>query len=215
MLEGWQSATGPDRLVPAVADAIATPKASTEAKLAGLRFISSVVEGGQAGKCLDAVVRAAAVGLQDKAVDPRDAGAGVIQQVLAVGARLSVQGCRLASTCHLQGRSNRQFWHMVGWLGRAASAMHLRRGMRDDDVLAACAWLSLHLGYPASLSVQDCAAVFCLCRALGCHAAVWNLLQHVDRSGGARHAPTHAWLGYLLLHAYSYSSTSLCPNKMC
>ena len=116
MLEAWQSTTGPDRLVPAVADAIATPKASTEAKLAALRLISSVVEGGQAGKCLDAVVRAAAVGLQDKAVDPREAGAGVIQQVLAVGARLSGRGCRLASTCQQQVRRHGHSWHMVGWL---------------------------------------------------------------------------------------------------
>ena len=177
MLEAWQSATGPDRLVPAVADAIATPKASTEAKLAGLRFISSVVEGGQAGKCLDAVVRAAAVGLQDKAVDPREAGAGVIQQVLAVGARLSAQGSRLASTCHQQGRSHAHCLHMVRWLCQAASAGHLR-GIVSLPNVPGCLYTSMSC-QPVRAGLSRCCALFVQdtwlpLLAVWCHRSMWT-----------------------------------------
>ena len=212
MLEAWQSATGPDRLVPAVADAIATPKASTEAKLAGLRFISSVVDGGQAGKCLDAVVRAAAVGLQDKAVDPREAGAGVIQQVLAVGARLCAQGSRLASTCHPQGRSHGYCWHMVRWLCQAASAMHLRGMIVSLPNVPGCLYISMSC-QPVRAGLSRCCALFVQdtwlpLLAAWCRCSMWTEFEMLRK--------TKSYLGILGLHAYNHSSTpALCSTNIC
>ena len=86
MLDGWVAAVPVEKVVPAVADAIAAPKASSDGKLTGLKWIATVLEDGRASKGLAAALRAAGTGMNDKASDVREAGTTVMSSLLEVRA---------------------------------------------------------------------------------------------------------------------------------
>lgn len=82
MLDAWISAVPLEKVLPAVADAIAAPKASSEGKLTGLKWLSTVLDNGRASKGLAHALRAATLGINDKASDVREAGTAVMNLVL-------------------------------------------------------------------------------------------------------------------------------------
>ena len=82
MLDAWISAVPLEKVLPAVADAIAAPKASSEGKLTGLKWLSTVLDNGRASKGLAHALRAATLGMNDKASDVREAGTAVMNLVL-------------------------------------------------------------------------------------------------------------------------------------
>ncbi|KAL3133794.1 hypothetical protein ABBQ32_008271 [Trebouxia sp. C0010 RCD-2024] len=82
MLDAWISAVPLEKVLPAVADAVAAPKASSEGKLAGLKWLAAVLDGGRASKGLAHALRAATLGMNDKASDVREAGTAVMNLVL-------------------------------------------------------------------------------------------------------------------------------------
>lgn len=82
MLDAWISAVPLEKVLPAVADAIAAPKASSEGKLTGLKWLSTVLDNGHASKGLAHALRAATLGMNDKASDVREAGTAVMNLVL-------------------------------------------------------------------------------------------------------------------------------------
>lgn len=82
MLDAWVSAVPLEKVLPAVADAIAAPKASSEGKLTGLKWLSTVLDNGRASKGLAQALRAATLGMNDKASDVREAGTAVMNLVL-------------------------------------------------------------------------------------------------------------------------------------
>ena len=82
MLDAWVTVVPVERVLPAVADAIAAPKASSEGKLTGLKWLASVLDNGRANKGLAAVLRAATLGMNDKASDVREAGTTVMTLML-------------------------------------------------------------------------------------------------------------------------------------
>lgn len=82
MLDAWISAVPLEKVLPAVADAVAAPKASSEGKLTGLKWLSTVLDDGRASKGLAHALRAATLGMNDKASDVREAGVAVMNLVL-------------------------------------------------------------------------------------------------------------------------------------
>ena len=84
MLDGWVAAVPMEKVLPSVADAIAAPKASSDGKLTGLKWMASILENGRASKGLSAVLRAAATGINDKAADVREAGSTLMSLMLEV-----------------------------------------------------------------------------------------------------------------------------------
>ena len=82
MLDAWVSVVPLEKVLPAVADAIAAPKASSEGKLTGLKWLSNVLDNGRASKGLAHALRAATLGMNDKASDVREAGTAVMNLVL-------------------------------------------------------------------------------------------------------------------------------------
>ena len=84
MLDGWVAAVPIEKVLPSVADAIAAPKASSDGKLTGLKWMASILENGRASKGLSAVLRAAATGINDKAADVREAGSTLMSLMLEV-----------------------------------------------------------------------------------------------------------------------------------
>ena len=82
MLDAWVTVVPVERVLPAVADAIAAPKASSEGKLTGLKWLATVLDNGRANKGLAAVLRAATLGMNDKASDVREAGTTVMTLML-------------------------------------------------------------------------------------------------------------------------------------
>ena len=84
MLDGWVTAVPIEKVLPAVADAIAATKASSDGKLTGLKWMATVLADGRASKGLSAVLRAAATGMNDKAADVREAGSTLMLLMLEV-----------------------------------------------------------------------------------------------------------------------------------
>ena len=82
MLDAWITAVPLEKVMPAVTDAIAAPKASSEGKLTGLKWVLTVLEDGRASKGLAQILRAASLGMNDKASDVREAGSAVMAVVL-------------------------------------------------------------------------------------------------------------------------------------
>ena len=100
MLDAWTSAVPLEKVLPAVADAIAAPKASSEGKLTGLKWLSTVLDNGRASKGLAHALRAAALGMNDKASDVREAGTAVMNLVLEASLNtLFTQAPLLCSHC--------------------------------------------------------------------------------------------------------------------
>ena len=82
MLDAWITSVPLEKVLPAVADAIAAPKASSEGKLTGLKWLSTVLDNDRASKALAHALRAATLGMNDKASDVREAGLAVMSLVL-------------------------------------------------------------------------------------------------------------------------------------
>ncbi len=87
MLDTWVTAVPVERVLPSVMDAIAAPKASSEGKLTGLKWMSTILDNGRASKGLAAVLRAATLGMNDKASDVREAGTTVMTLMLEASAK--------------------------------------------------------------------------------------------------------------------------------
>ena len=85
MLDGWVSVVPAERFLPVAADFLAGPKASAEGKVVGLRWIQCVVAGSKAGRCLDAVLKAAVGGCLDKSAEVREAGNVLLSAIAQVG----------------------------------------------------------------------------------------------------------------------------------
>lgn len=84
MLEAWAGVIPLERVLAPLADAVAAPKSSSEGKLAGLRWLATVLDDGRASKALAPAVKAAAVGVTDKAADVREAGSSVMALLMEV-----------------------------------------------------------------------------------------------------------------------------------
>ena len=84
MLEAWAGVIPLERVLAPLADAIAAPKASSDGKLAGLRWLATVLDNGHASKALGPAVKAAATGVNDKAVDVREAGSNAMALLMEV-----------------------------------------------------------------------------------------------------------------------------------
>lgn len=84
MLDAWVTVVPVERVLPSVADAIAAPKASSEGKLTGLKWLATVLDHGRASKGLAAVLRSATLGMNDKASDVREAGTTLMTLMLEV-----------------------------------------------------------------------------------------------------------------------------------
>ncbi|PRW20522.1 microtubule associated isoform A [Chlorella sorokiniana] len=82
MLDAWIDVSSAATLFPAVAEATANPKCIADGKVAGLQWLTKVVAEGKGKKGADAALRAAAVGMADKAVGVRDAGAALLNELL-------------------------------------------------------------------------------------------------------------------------------------
>ena len=88
MLDSWVTAVPIERVLPSIADAIAAPKASSDGKLSGLKWLATVLENERASKGLAAVLRAATLGMNDKASDVREAGTAVMMLMLQASSNL-------------------------------------------------------------------------------------------------------------------------------
>ena len=88
-LDAWVGSVLGEKVLPAVADFLAGPKASSEGRVTGLRWIASAVAARKAEKCIDVVLRAAVTASGDKAVEVRDAAASLAGSVSEVLAPLS------------------------------------------------------------------------------------------------------------------------------
>ena len=84
MLYAWVTVVPVEKVLPSVADAIAAPKASSEGKLTGLKWLATVLDHGRASKGLAAVLRSATLGMNDKASDVREAGTTLMTLMLEV-----------------------------------------------------------------------------------------------------------------------------------
>lgn len=84
MLDAWAGAMPLDRILPPVAEAIAAPKATSDGKLAGLKWLATVLDNGRASKALASAVRAASLGVTDKAADVRQAGNSALALLVEV-----------------------------------------------------------------------------------------------------------------------------------
>ncbi|KAL0028272.1 hypothetical protein WJX79_006476 [Trebouxia sp. C0005] len=82
MLDAWVTVVPVEKVLPSVADAIAAPKASSEGKLTGLKWLATILDQGRASKGLAAVLRSAALGMNDKASDVREAGTTLMNLML-------------------------------------------------------------------------------------------------------------------------------------
>lgn len=82
MLDAWIDVSSAATLFPAVAEAVANPKCIADGKVAGLQWLTKVVAEGKGKKGVDPALRAAAVGMADKAVGVRDAGAALLNELL-------------------------------------------------------------------------------------------------------------------------------------
>lgn len=150
MLEAWAGVLPMERVLTPLADAVAAPKASSEGKLAGLRWLGTVLDKGRASKALAPAVRAAAVGVNDKAGDVREAGSSLMALLMEVVQLLIPTACN-----HLQ-ELFRQLdlvcMVMIGKLNRTTvkdftaccllvslTALHLKPSGRLQDI-AASAW---------------------------------------------------------------------------
>ncbi|KAK9818850.1 hypothetical protein WJX81_005118, partial [Elliptochloris bilobata] len=91
MLEAWAGIAPAERLLPQLADYLASPKSSGEGKAAALRWATSQAEAGKLERCLDAAARAAAAGVLDKALDAREAGTAFMLALLQVHGQAEVQ----------------------------------------------------------------------------------------------------------------------------
>ena len=89
MLDAWVTVVPVEKVLPSVADAIAAPKASSECKLTGLKWLATVLDHGRANKGLAAVLRSATLGMNDKASDVREAGITLMTLMLEVRSRHS------------------------------------------------------------------------------------------------------------------------------
>ncbi|KAL4424717.1 hypothetical protein ABPG77_000060 [Micractinium sp. CCAP 211/92] len=83
MLDAWIGVASSDKLFPAVADAVANPKCLTDGKVAGLQWLTKVVAEGKGKKGADAALRAAGLGMADKAVGVREAGSALLTEMLS------------------------------------------------------------------------------------------------------------------------------------
>lgn len=92
MLDAWISAVPLEKVLPAVADAVAAPKASSEGKLTGLKWLATVLDDGRASKGLAQALRAATLGMNDKASDVREAGTAVMSLVLEASQNAASDG---------------------------------------------------------------------------------------------------------------------------
>jgi hypothetical protein len=103
MLDAWagDGRVPAEKLLPAVYEALAAPKASAEGKLAALRWIGSVVEAGRIGKGTELAVRAAAFGSADKTAEAREAANALFKALLQVRAAplQGVEASSLGSVC--------------------------------------------------------------------------------------------------------------------
>lgn len=88
MLEAWAGVLPLERVLTPLADAVAAPKASPEGKLAGLRWLATVLDNGRASKALVPAVKAAAIGVNDKAGDVREAGSSIMALLMEVRQRV-------------------------------------------------------------------------------------------------------------------------------
>lgn len=85
-LDAWVGSVPAEKVVPVAVDFLASPKASSEGKVTGLRWICGVVEAEKAGKCVDSALRAAAVASGDKAVEVREAALNLAARISQVRA---------------------------------------------------------------------------------------------------------------------------------
>lgn len=83
MLDAWIGVASSDKLFPAVADAVANPKCLADGKVAGLQWLTKAVAEGKGKKGADAALRAAGLGMADKAVGVRDAGSALLQEMMS------------------------------------------------------------------------------------------------------------------------------------
>ena len=114
MLDAWTTAVPLEKVLPAVADAIAAPKASSEGKLTGLKWLSTVLDNGRASKGLAHVLRAATLGVNDKAADVREAGTAIMNLVLEVSAQQSCTQQLLRQLEALSQAASQQAVFLVG-----------------------------------------------------------------------------------------------------
>lgn len=84
MLDAWVTVVPVEKVLPSVADAIAAPKASSEGKLTGLKWLATILDQGRASKGLAAVLRSAALGMNDKASDVREAGTTLMLSLIHI-----------------------------------------------------------------------------------------------------------------------------------
>ena len=119
MLDAWISAVPLEKVLPAVADAIAAPKASSEGKLTGLKWLSTVLDNRRASKGLAQALRAATLGMNDKASDVREAGTMVMTLVLEASLRdFCIQArCAVPQLFHANPKiSVMKIWLSLTWL---------------------------------------------------------------------------------------------------
>lgn len=89
MLDAWVGDRGKvpaERLLPAVYDALAAPKAGAEGKVTALRWVAaSVVQAGRVSKAAGDATRAAAFASLDKSTEVREAGVALFKALAEVG----------------------------------------------------------------------------------------------------------------------------------
>lgn len=83
-LDAWVGAVPAERVLPVAQEFLATPRAAAEGKTTGLRWLTGVVKTGSASRGLEIVLKAAAVGAADKAVEVREAAAALAATVAEV-----------------------------------------------------------------------------------------------------------------------------------
>lgn len=131
MLDAWITAVPLEKVLPAVADAIAAPKASSEGKLTGLKWLSAILDNGRASKGLAHVLRAATLGMNDKASDVREAGSAVMNLVLEVSVQQMMHAASLHTCGSLTQAPNQQADNHVRNLSRESACL-------SDSPLASC-----------------------------------------------------------------------------
>ena len=72
-LDAWVSVVPPEKVLPVVVDFLGSPKASSEGKVIALHWSQTLLGTGKAERCLDSILKAAAVVSVDKAVEVREA----------------------------------------------------------------------------------------------------------------------------------------------
>lgn len=100
LLDAWATIVPAERLIPNVADVLVGPKTNADAKAAGLKWIANISEDGRAARCLDAAIKAAAVGVCDKAPAVRECGHALITVLVLVSPKsLKLAGAVITFIC--------------------------------------------------------------------------------------------------------------------